>query len=67
MDADKSNAQQPIQHRLIGSWALPVIDYFDSKARLSSTAGTRESVFRTTLKDFEKDKQWLGQSKIKAY
>ena len=34
MDADKFSAQQPIQHRPVGSWASTVIDYFDSKTRL---------------------------------
>src|ERR1700751_5442498 len=34
MDADKFSAQQPIQHRPVGSWASTVIDYFGSKTRL---------------------------------
>lgn len=34
MDAEKSNAQQPMEHRPVASWASTVIDYFDLKARL---------------------------------
>jgi uncharacterized membrane protein YqjE len=34
MDAEKTNAQQPMEHRPVASWASTVIDYFDLKARL---------------------------------
>jgi hypothetical protein len=34
MEADKSNAQQSMEHRLVGSWASTVIDYFNLKAHL---------------------------------
>jgi uncharacterized membrane protein YqjE len=34
MDAEKSNAQQPMEHRPVANWASTVIDYFDLKARL---------------------------------
>jgi uncharacterized membrane protein YqjE len=34
MDAKNSNAQQPMEHRPVASWASTVIDYFDLKARL---------------------------------
>jgi uncharacterized membrane protein YqjE len=42
--------------------SLPcVVDFFLLRLRF------REPVFRMMLKDLEKDKQWLGQSKTKAY
>src|ERR1700758_3187527 len=34
MDAEKANAQQPMEYRPVASWASSVIDYFDLKARL---------------------------------
>ena len=34
MDAEKSNAQQPMGYRPVASWASTVVDYFDLKARL---------------------------------
>src|SRR5246500_2495869 len=34
MDAEKSNAQQPMEHRPVASWASTVIDYFALKASL---------------------------------
>ena len=34
MEAEKSSAQQPMEHRPVASWASTVIDYFDLKARL---------------------------------
>lgn len=34
MDAENANANQPMEHRPVASWASTVIDYFDLKARL---------------------------------
>jgi hypothetical protein len=34
MDAEKSNADQPMEHRPVASSASTVIDYFELKARL---------------------------------
>src|SRR6201987_463941 len=34
MDAEKANAQQPMENRPAARWASTVIDYFDLKARL---------------------------------
>jgi uncharacterized membrane protein YqjE len=136
MDAEKSNANQPREHRPVASWPSTVIDYFDLKARLLAVeskeasnhfvgllilvgvllvlaiasvlmygafllylvslvlhlvwgwsalicaviltlAGVfafllirvrlRQPVFQMTLKDLGKDKEWLSQSKTKAY
>lgn len=136
MDAEKSNAQQTMEHRPVASWASTVIDYFGLKARLLAVeskeasnhfvgllilvgvvlvlavssilmygafllylvslvlhlvwgwsalicaviftlAGVfgflllrvrlRKPVFQMTLKDLGKDKEWLSQSKTKAY
>ena len=136
MDAEKSNANQPTEHRPVASWASTVIDYFDLKARLLAVeskeasnhfvgllilvgvllvlaissvlmygafllylvslvlhlvwgwsalicaviltlagvfaflllrARLRQPVFQMTLKDLGKDKEWLSQSKTKAY
>jgi len=136
MDAEKSNAQQQMEHRPVASWASTVIDYFDLKARLLAIeskeasnhfigllilvgvlvvlavssvlmyvafllylvslvlhlvwawsalicaviltlAGVfaflllrvrlRKPLFQMTLKDLGKDKEWLSQSKTKAY
>jgi len=136
MDAEKSNAYQPMEHGPVASWASTVIDYFDLKARLLAVesreasnhfvgllilvgvlvvlaissvlmygafllflvslvlhlvwgwsalicavvltlAGVfaflllrvrlRKPVFQMTLKDLGKDKEWLSQSKTKAY
>jgi uncharacterized membrane protein YqjE len=136
MEAEKSNAHQPMENRPVASWASTVIDYFDLKARLLAVesreashhfagllilvgvllvlaissvlmygafllylvslvlhlvwgwsalicavvltlAGVfaflllrvrlRKPVFQMTLKDLGKDKEWLSQSKTKAY
>jgi uncharacterized membrane protein YqjE len=136
MDAEKSSAHQPMEHRPVASWASTVIDYFDLKARLLAVeskeasnhfvgllillgvllvlavssvlmygafllyfislvlhlvwglsalicaviltlAGVfaffllrvrlRQPVFQMTLNDLGKDKEWLSQSKTKAY
>ena len=136
MEAEKSSAQQPMEHRPVASWASTVIDYFDLKARLLAIeskeasnhfigllilvgvllvlaissvlmygvfllylvslvlhlvwgwsalicaviltlAGVfaflllrvrlRKPLFQMTLKDLGKDKEWLSQSKTKAY
>ena len=136
MDADKFSAQQPIQHRPVGSWASTVIDYFDSKTRLLAIESKEASnhfvgllilvgvllvlavssvlmygafllylvslllhlnwgwsalisaviltlacvlallilrvrlhkpIFQMTLKDLEKDKEWLNPSKTKVF
>jgi uncharacterized membrane protein YqjE len=136
MDAKKANANQPMEHRPVASWASTVIDYFDLKVRLLAVeskeasnhfvgllilvgvllvlaissvlmygvfllylvslvlhlvwgwsalicaailtlagffaflllrARLRQPVFQMTLKDLGKDKEWLSQSKTKAY
>jgi uncharacterized membrane protein YqjE len=136
MDAEKSNAQQPMGYRPVASWASTVVDYFDLKARLLAVESKeafnqfvgllilvvvllvlavssvlmygafllyfvslllhlnwgwsalisaviltlacvlallilrvrlRKPVFQMTLKDLGKDKEWLSQSKTKAY
>src|ERR1700741_3909252 len=136
MDAEKSNAQQPMEQRPVGSWASTVIDYFALKASLLAIESKQASnhffgllilvgvllvlavssvlmygafllysvslvlhlvwgwsalicaviltlagvfaflllrmrlqkpVFQMTLKDLGKDKEWLSQSKTKAY
>ena len=136
MEAEKSSAQQPMEHRPVASWASTVIDYFDLKARLLAIESKEASnhfigllilvgvlvvlavssvlmyvafllylvslvlhlvwgwsalicaviltlagvfaflllrvrlckpLFQMTLKDLGKDKEWLSQSKTKAY
>jgi uncharacterized membrane protein YqjE len=34
MNTEKSNVQQAIEGRPLGSWAVALLDYFDAKARL---------------------------------
>jgi uncharacterized membrane protein YqjE len=136
MDAEKSNAQQPMGYRPVASWASTVIDYFDLKARLLAVefkeafnhfvgllilvvvllvlalssvlmygafllylvslllhlawgwsalisaviltlacvlallilrVRLRKPIFQMTLKDLEKDKEWLSPSKTKVF
>ena len=43
MDAKNSNAQQPMEHRPVASWASTVIDYFDLKARLLAVESKQAS------------------------
>jgi uncharacterized membrane protein YqjE len=134
MEAEKSNAQQPMEQRPVGSWASTVIDYFALKASLLAVESKeasnhfvgllilvgallvlavssvlmygafllylvslllhlnwsalisaviltlacvlallilrvrlRKPVFQMTLKDLEKDKEWLSPSKTKVF
>lgn len=136
MHAEKSHAQQPMEHRPVASWASTVVDYFDLKARLLAVESKealnhfvgllilvgvllvlalssvlmygafllylvslllhlawgwsalisaviltlalflallllrvrlRKPIFQMTLKDLEKDKEWLSPSKTKVF